>query len=588
MRFKICLLIITCFCSATVFAQLQQKITGVILDSATSAPLAGVSITVVGTTNGTASGADGSFTITAPKNASVQFSYVGYNDQVVYVSALGNGIVRMVSNVTGLDDVVVIAYGAQKKMTVTGAVSTVTTEQLKQSSAASLDNALAGRLSGVTSTQNGGGQPGRDDATIFLRGAATSNTNSPLILIDGVPRDNIRTIDPNEVASISVLKDASATAVFGVRGANGVILITTRRGSQGKIQFNASVDQSFTSFTKEPERLHSVDYLNLRNEASANDGLALPYSQEVIDKYANPLAGLDPSDPDYSSKKALREYIYPDHDYYRDYISRYTPQTRVNLSATGGTDKINYFVNGTYLHQGGNLNTEPKSVLGYDPSSWMDRYSFRANLDYKITSHLKSFLNLGTYIERVNMPSAWLYGDDTHWMMRDLIYQAQSILPITPGPTTIAGYGVAAGQIVDPGYLDRSAFEIMNRMGYRNEVRSNLNSSLGVEWDLSKLVTKGLSIKGMISYDSKGTTAMQAKKSERLYQALVNTETDELTYAETRSDESLITLTKGADSRYNINLQGSVNYNRSFGKNGLGPFGYLPTNVRVGGEGLYK
>ena len=235
MRFKICLLIITCFCSATVFAQLQQKITGVILDSATSAPLAGVSITVVGTTNGTASGADGSFTITAPKNASVQFSYVGYNDQVVYVSALGNGIVRMVSNVTGLDDVVVIAYGAQKKMTVTGAVSTVTTEQLKQSSAASLDNALAGRLSGVTSTQNGGGQPGRDDATIFLRGAATSNTNSPLILIDGVPRDNIRTIDPNEVASISVLKDASATAVFGVRGANGVILITTRRGSQGKI-----------------------------------------------------------------------------------------------------------------------------------------------------------------------------------------------------------------------------------------------------------------------------------------------------------------------------------------------------------------
>ena len=478
MRFKICLLIITCFCSATVFAQLQQKITGVILDSATSAPLAGVSITVVGTTNGTASGADGSFTITAPKNASVQFSYVGYNDQVVYVSALGNGIVRMVSNVTGLDDVVVIAYGAQKKMTVTGAVSTVTTEQLKQSSAASLDNALAGRLSGVTSTQNGGGQPGRDDATIFLRGAATSNTNSPLILIDGVPRDNIRTIDPNEVASISVLKDASATAVFGVRGANGVILITTRRGSQGKIQFNASVDQSFTSFTKEPERLHSVDYLNLRNEASANDGLALPYSQEVIDKYANPLAGLDPSDPDYSSKKALREYIYPDHDYYRDYISRYTPQTRVNLSATGGTDKINYFVNGTYLHQGGNLNTEPKSVLGYDPSSWMDRYSFRANLDYKITSHLKSFLNLGTYIERVNMPSAWLYGDDTHWMMRDLIYQAQSILPITPGPTTIAGYGVAAGQIVDPGYLDRSAFEIMNPMGYRNEVRSDLNSSL--------------------------------------------------------------------------------------------------------------
>ncbi|WP_439556611.1 SusC/RagA family TonB-linked outer membrane protein, partial [Dyadobacter sp.] len=275
---------------------------------------------------------------------------------------------------------------------------------------------------------------------------------------------------------------------------------------------------------------------------------------------------LDPNDPEYAQKAIVRRYMYPDHDYYREYISRYAPQTRVNMNVTGGTDKVSYFVNGAYLHQGGNLNVQPKSVLGYDPSSKMDRYSFRANLDYKVTNSLKAFLNIGSYIEQVNMPAAWLYGDDTNWMMRDLLYQAQTILPITPGPTTIDGFGVAPGQIVDPGYMDRSAFEIMNRMGYRNEIRSNLNASFGMEWDLGNTVTKGLSIKGMISYDSKSTTAMQGDKSERLYLAEVNPATDVLTYAVKRSDEKLLILRKGADSRYNINMQGSINYQRLFGE----------------------
>src|SRR5690606_2644385 len=188
-------------------------------------------------------------------------------------------------------------------------------------------------------------------------------------------------------------------------------------------------------------------------------------------------------------------------------------QTRVNVSGTGGTDKLGYFINGAFLQQGGNLITEPEEQLGYDPSSWLRRYNFRSNLDYKISEAVKSFLNIGSYIEQVNMPSAGLYGGDTHWMMRDLLYQAQSILPITPGPVTIDGFGVAPGQIVDPGYMDRSAFEIINRMGYRHEVRSNLNASLGLDISLDKLVP-GLSVKGMISYDTRATTAEQGYKRE--------------------------------------------------------------------------
>jgi len=565
--FPLLLFILVC---PRIYAQ-TETVRGTVTSSGDYKPLPGVSVQRKGAATGTITDSLGRFAIRASKGATLVFSFVGYSGKELLVSDNSPIAVSLDPTADNMNQVVVIAYGTQKKVTVTGAVSTVNTDELRQSSSANLANALAGRLSGLTSIQSGGGQPGRDDATMYLRGAATTNGKGPLILIDGVPRDNIRTLDPNEVASVSVLKDASSTAVFGVRGANGVILITTKRGVAGKTKLSANVEQSFTSFTREPERLHAVDYMKLRNEASANDGITdLPYSQADMDKYANPLSGLNPNDPDYAQQVALRNYMYPDHDYYREYISKYSPQTRVNISATGGTDKLSYFVNGVYLHQGGNLKTEPTSVLGYDPSSWMDRYNFRANLDYKISSSLKAFLNIGSYIEKVNMPAAWLYGNDTHWMMTDLIYQAQTILPITPGPVTIDGFGIAPGQIVDPGYMDRSAFEIMNRMGYRNEVRSNLNSSLGLEWDLSNTVTKGLSIKGMMSYDSKATTAMQGEKSERLYLANVNPETDQLSYAVKRSDERLLSLVKGADSRYNINMQASLNYKRLFGKHDIG------------------
>lgn len=545
------------------FAQDGFKIEGTIRDSETKEILSGVTIRVLNSSIATSSNDEGRFELALTKRETLSFSFLGYQSQQVEVSSAKNLTVDLLKQGEDIDEVVVVAYGQQKKISVTGAVSSVGSDELKKTPSASLAVALAGKLPGLSAMQRGGGQPGRDDATMFLRGAATTNGQSPLILIDGVPRDNIRTLDANEVESVTVLKDASATAVFGVRGANGVILVTTKRGKEGKIELNASLDQSWSSFTREPERLTSLEYLNLRNEASLNDGFEAPYSQEIIDKYTNPLAGLDRNDPDYNKKAEVLNYMFPDHDYYREFIAKNTPQTRLNINGSGGTDKMSYFVNGAFLRQGGNLITEPEEKLGYDPSSWMRRYNFRSNLDYKISQYVKSFLNIGTYIEQVNMPSAGLYGGDTNWMMRDLIYQAQSVLPITPGPITIDGFGVEPGQIVDPGYMDRSAFEIINRMGYRNEVRSNLNASLGMDVSLDKFV-KGLSVKGMISYDTRATTAAQGYKRERLYLAEIVPSSNTMNYAVKRSEEELLSLTKGADSRYNINLQGTINYARTF------------------------
>ena len=148
------------------------------------------------------------------------------------------------------------------------------------------------------------------------------------------------------------------------------------------------------------------------------------------------------------------QYLYPNHDYYRELIKRYTPQTRVNMNISGGTEKVKYFVNAAYLHQGGNLKVEPKSFLGYDPSAKMDRYSFRANLDYQVTKSFKAFLNLGTYIEQVNMPSGSAYPNtDTGWMMRDVLYQATTITPITPGPYVDPYSGLDEKALVFPTYL---------------------------------------------------------------------------------------------------------------------------------------
>lgn len=545
----------------------QNKITvtGVVKDQI--GPVIGANVVEKGTTNGVVTDLNGNFTLKVPQDAVLVVSFIGYLEQRIPVKNQRTFTILLKEDTQTLEEVVVVGYGVQKKVSVTGAISAVSTKDLKTSSSPRLDNALAGRITGLTSTQTGGGQPGVDDATMFLRGAATMNGQSPLILIDGVERDNIGSIDMNEVESVSVLKDASATSVFGVRGANGVIMITTKRGKEGRPELSISIDQSWTSFTKEPERLHSWDYCNLRNEALKNDGYDPSYSEDVIEKYRNPLAGLDPNAADYETQKVIRQYMYPDNDYYRMYISRYTPQTRANANVSGGTDKVHYFFNAGYVHQGGNLKTESKDYLGYDPSSFMDRWSFRTNLDFKMAKSLTSALNIGTYIEKVNMPAAGpMYGEDTGWMMSDLIYQAQTILPITPGPTTISELGAAPGALIHPTYLDRSAFEVMNRRGYNNKTKVNLNSQYTINWDLSDLLTKGLTVKGMISYDSYGSSTLEGNKTEINYVTNLDYDTNTISYALRNSNASELSVSRWSSSNYRINLQGSLNYNRSFGK----------------------
>ncbi len=552
----------------------NNSIKGKVTSQKDGQALPGVTVFIKGTTNGTVTDANGNYSLSdLPSDATLIFSLIGTQKQEIKIKERSILNVVLIEENTGLDEVVVVAYGTQKKVAVTGAVASVGSKELMQSSSQSLSNALSGKLSGLSALQNGGGRPSYDAATIYLRGVSTLNGASPLIMIDGVPRDNMDALDVNEVESVSILKDASATAVFGVRGANGVILITTKRGVEGKAQLKINLEQSYTSFTREPSRLHSVDYMNLRNQTLANDGKSAAFSDDVIAKFKNPLAGLDPNASDYAEQVKLRNYIYCDHDYYRELIRRYTPQTRASVDVTGGTKKVSYYINAGYIHQGGNLNNEPKSVLGYDPAEKMDRFTFRSNLDYKVTNSLSMFLNLGTYFEVDNSPNAGgLFNNSESYMTQNIILQAVAILPITPGPTTIAGYGVPAGRVVHRDRnMDHSPYEIINGRGYQNDYTCNLNSTLGATWDLSKAITPGLNMKGMISYDSYGGSTTQGAVGCEIYTANVDYTTNSLNYAEKNVPGTPLSITNlSYATLYKIDLQGSINYNHKFGKHEVG------------------
>ena len=523
---------------------------------------------------GTITDKDGAFSLRVDNKATVVVSSVGFQVQEFVVRGNRTYNIVLQEDAQTLDNVVVVAYGTQKKVSVTGSISAANPEDLRKSASPTLDNALAGRINGLISSQKGGGQPGADKSSLYLRGASTLNGQSPLILIDGVTYTNLRgnvisEIDPNEVENISVLKDASATAVFGVRGANGVILITTRHGKSGKTHLSASLQQSFTSFSRVDKRIHSWEYMKLRNEALANDGInKVEFPEEVIEKFKNPLHGLDPSSPDYAQKVIERNYLYCDHYYMEEMFRKYTPQTKANLNISGGSDRFQYFLNAGYIHQGGNLKTEPKSKLGYDPSAKMDRWNFRSNFDYEITKSLKSQLNISTCIQTTNMPGAapTMYANDWGWMMRDIFYQAQIMLPIQPGPLTIPGYGVPAGMMVRPEHMDRTPYEIINRRGARNATQVDLSAQWALQWDLSELVTKGLSIRGQVSYNASGETVHNSDKVEEDYYLKPDYATDSFVYSLHQITPSRLSVARWYSSLYSINAQAAINYHRVFGK----------------------
>lgn len=549
-----------CF-SGPLVASAQQGLTaqGQVRDA--NGPLAGVTVSTKGKLIAASTGVDGNFALQGVNiGDTLVFRIVGYITQEIPIRDASFMQVLLEADNVGLEEVVVVAYGVQKKVSVTAAISTIETKDLRQSAAANLSSTLAGRLPGLTAMQTSG-QPGADAVNLFLRGVGTLNDASPLILIDGVPRSSISKLDPNEVASVSILKDASATAVFGVRGANGVILITTRRGEAGKSELSVSFDQSVQKFLVKADRLHSWEFAELRNQAYLNSNPnatedQMPFTQYMIDKYRS---GEDP-------------VFYPDRDVFHDYFRDWAPQTRANANFNGGGDRFTYFLNAGYIGQGGNFKTEPESFLGYDPSYKMDRYNFRGNIDYSIAKNLKASLNIATYLEKMNTPQTDdLFGGSVANMVQNMIAYTWSTPPTDPGPVTMPGYGVPANEVVAQSGQDRNTYGEINRRGYRQETTNMLNSSLSLDWGLD-FVTPGLSARGMIAFDSQASTVLQGIRALDTYAFNVARNASETSgYNPIISNsDAAIRLIKGMQTRYYVNYQASLNYTRSFDRHHVG------------------
>ncbi len=547
--------------SNSIYAQAKQsikKIQGIVVDESGD-PLIGVSVTTRGhSTIGTITDAFGHFTLSVPENATLIFSYIGYhNTELKAANEKKELRIQLQPDNKLLDEVVVVAYGSQKKVTVTGSVASIGPNEILSSPSANLASSLSGHLPGLSVIQSNG-QPGCEDVNLFLRGAATMNGTSPLILVDGVTVDKISNIDPHEVANISVLKDASATAVFGVRGANGVILITTRRGEKGKMRVDASAEFSIQEFAFKPKRIDSGQYARLRNEALENEGAA-PYSEfseEDIRLFDSWQTG-NPED----------SYWHPNQNWQNILFKDFAPMVKSNVNISGGTDKVQYFVSAGYVHQGGIFNVENKQKLGYNPQTNLDRYNFRSNLDYHFNKNVKAYINLSSYVEKVNA---------TNGSLQTIFVGSLTHRPTSAGPLSDTSYPVQIGSELVASKTDRvvsdpldpleSAYALLNRTGYHTEIRSGLNAITGLEINLD-FITPGLSTKGQVSYNPHARSTSYGSRNYIRYKYIKGA-TGNYNYVldgGVDDSEGSLNMSRSIASGYVLNLQWQLDYSRLFG-----------------------
>ena len=506
-------------------------------------PMAGVNVIVEGTTIGTMTDSNGNFTLNVPSTSiKIKFSYIGYEDQIVLIKNNRNLNITLNENSEMLDEVQIIGYGTQKKITVTGAVSSVGTKDILKSPVPNIAQALTGKVPGLSTIQYSG-QPGADDPAIFVRGIGSLDAKraAPLVMVDGVERSFFR-LDPNEIENITVLKDASATAVFGVRGANGVILVTTKRGEEGKAQISVSTSASLQKPIRLYEYANSYDYAVAFNEKLTNDGASPVFGEKILDAFKNH------TDP----------LIYPDMDWMELILKPTSFQSQHNLSISGGTDRVRYFTSVGILTQDGLFRSFD---AGYNSNFTYNRYNYRANLDIDVTRSTLLKINLGGRLEDTKEPNT-----------------KSNLFTFLTRVTPFGGAGLYDGKWIhtspdnigwDKGALENAdPFECFFGKGYNQRIYNEINLDLSLQQKLDFL-TKGLSLNIKGSYNSGYTHRKNRYKEIPYYTAHRDPETNELFFRKFR-EESQLYFEESTDRGRNWYLEGSLNYDRKFGKHQVG------------------
>ncbi len=524
--------------------------------------IAGAAVTVKGgSAGGTISDAQGAFTLRVRKGDVLHVSFLGFQAREIAVTDASPLTIRLAEETHQVEDVVVVGYGVQKKESVLGAISQVNNEQLVNSGTTNITNAIAGKLSGVTTIQTGG-QPGNNDANIFIRGVSSWNGSTPLVLVDGVER-SFADIDPNEVASLSVLKDASATAVFGAKGANGVIIVTTRTGSTGKPKMNISLSYGLDFPTMIPDHIGSAQTAELLNVALKNAqsyGSMIPRSE--IEEYARP-----------SSR--INSIRYPDNDWFDIAMRRCAQTINANYNVSGGSQRVKYFLSLGYSHEGS---------IFKDFSEWSnanfryDRINYRSNLDFDVTRSTKLSVKVGGVLGIKDTPT-----DKTVSGMFNMMYSASPMMYPAYYPDWVLE------EIPDTDYPDASGGRLSSpRTAYFGNIRTSLSTGEFEQTTDNKLytdinfeqkldfITKGLSVKANVSlstyYSRISQTATNSNPTFYIdwnrYDAGDGNPWIYSAASEHVYENTPYAVTRGAmqgDYYVTFYWEGALNYNRTFG-----------------------
>ncbi|SIN68895.1 SusC/RagA family TonB-linked outer membrane protein [Chitinophaga niabensis] len=516
--------------------QQEVTITGTIKDQKGEL-LPGVTVRVKNQSIAAITNESGRYSLKVPdRNVILVFTFMGYVAQERSVGS-GNILdVTMPESSENLGEVIVVGYGTQKKVSVTGAISSVTTKDLLQSPVANISNSLAGRMSGLLARQSSG-EPGKDGSTLRIRGVGTfTGSQEPLIMVDGIEVSNYNNIDPNEIESVSILKDASSTAIYGVRGANGVLLITTRRGKEGKPQLNLTTNAALNSFVDLREPMNSGEYTRSYNAARKYDSYITSavytprFSDADIAKYES---GEDP-------------IMYPSTNYYDMLLKKTSLQTQQNLTISGGTEKTRYFISGGLFNQEA-LFKQTKLDPGWDAQIKFKRYNFRSNFNFDVTKKLKIALDLSLQNE---------HRRGSNWNTNRII-QAIGDAPPWQSP------GILDNKIITQGY-SQPVSPVVNLLGsgYSKEYISYLNGTVRVDYDLDVII-KGLSIHGKISYQNFNSKRDTYSKNVVTYS--VRREADGKLLFRPQSLEEPFGYSEAIGKNRRSYAEAGLNYNRVFG-----------------------
>ena len=512
----------------------KMTVTGMVVDD-TGAELVGVTVRVKDKSFATSTGLDGKFILDIPTNGTLIFTYLGYKTLEIPINGEKVYNIALKSNDSALEEVTVVGYGVQKKISMIGAQSSIKIKDVKVP-VRNLSNSLGGRVAGLVSVQTKG-EPGFDDATLYIRGIATlsASMSKPLTLVDGVPR-SFSDVDPEDIESFSILKDASATAVYGVRGANGVILITTKSGKAGKPTFNIRYTEGVTKFTKLPSFADGATYMRMYNEGMTTRDEAPVFSADDI-KYTE-----EGSDP----------YLYPDVDWFSELFNDYGHTRNANVNINGGSDKATYYIGLGYYDELGMYKTD--DLVNYNSSIYYKRYNVTSNLTLKPSYTTTIKFGIQGYLANANYPTT---GVST------IFDKAFFMTPVTI-PTKYPDGKVPderSGSLANP-------YALLTQTGYANQWRNQIFSNLRITQDLP-FITKGLSLTAMFSFDAYNYFSARHTKTPDTWIATGRDLNGDLLYEQTSVGTEYLAYTKNNNGSRSIYEECGINYNREFGKHGV-------------------